>query len=347
MLTFCLASTGGVETTMAEDMATSNTESQKDSDEDRAARLQDILDFDLPKLCRWCEKAFDALSALPNLGPAVEERKNLNTARKFFNLARRPLAEDGAAYIDLSSSDLPYRDDPDAYATIHKATRSANLISLLLSLTDVKRSTQASFLRELDAGFPTLLDPGHPAQAESYDLAFRVRCCRLAESLEQEPDSEPLALATTIFCEQPTGSPDEATQRLRNGPLRSFGGMDEGEVYTPSEIFKAQMERVIINLSLPERAGTEASLKADFPRDQLFEALRIWAMDQYVHVNRKAHESDRPQDDRNVEGAKDDAAREESENLVRSENDGSEEDPDSGSGSEHEGYHQLKTLAQE
>lgn len=333
---------------MAEDLAASNTESQDDSYEDRAARLQDILDFDLPKLRRWCERAFDALSALPNLEPTVEERKNLNTARRSFNSARRPLADDGAAYIDLSSSDLPFRDDPEAYAAIHKATHSANLISLLLSLTDVKRSKQTSFLRDLDGVFPTLLDPGHSAQTESYDLAFRVRCCRLAESLEAEPDTEPLVLATAIFCGQSTGPLEEATQQLRNGPFRSFGGLDEGEVYTASESFKAQMEKVIVKLSLPKRATTEAFLKAEFPRDQLSEALRIWALDMYSHVNKKTQESDLPQDDRNVEGAKDDAEREELENLGRGENDESEGGSDSGSSSGHEGgYHQLKTLAKE
>lgn len=347
MLTFCLASTGVVETTVAEDMATSNMESQSDSYEDKVARLQDILDFDLPKLNRWCEKTFDALSALTNHGLAVEERKNVNTARKSFNLARRPFAEDGAAYIDLSSSDSPYRDDPDAYAAIQKATLSANLISLLLSLTDVKRSNQANFLRELDGVFPTLLDPGHSAQAESYDLVFRVRGCRLVESLEEEPDAEPLVLATSIFCEQSTENLDEATQRLRNGPFRSFGSADEGEVYTTSETFKVQMERVITILSSPEGARTVASLKADFPRDQLFETLRTWALDMYLHVNKKAHESDVPQDDRTMEGAKDDAEREEAENLVRSENDDSEGGSDPESSSEHEGYHQLKTLTKE
>ncbi|KAI1109641.1 hypothetical protein F5Y14DRAFT_20783 [Nemania sp. NC0429] len=342
-----LPSKAVVGTAVAEDVAASDPESQDDSDDDRAARLQDLFDFDLPKLCRWCEKAFDALSALTNVGPIVKERKDLNTARKSFNLARRPFAQGDAAYIDLSSSDLPYQDHPDVYAAIHKATRSANLISLLLSLTDIKRTKKANFLRELDSVFPSLLDPGYPARAESYDLAFRVRCCRLAESLEEEPNTNPLVLAATIFCEQSTGTPAEATQRLRNGPFRSYGGIDKGEVYTASEIFNTQMEKIVITLSSPPRAQIEAFLKAEFPRGKLLEALRIWALDMYTHVNRKAHEGDLPQNDQNVEGADDDAGREEPENLVRGENVESEGGSDSEPSSENEGYNKLPTLAKE
>ncbi|KAI0195637.1 hypothetical protein EV127DRAFT_508412 [Xylaria flabelliformis] len=341
--------TGIIEPVVVEDgIAASNVDSQSDSYEDRVARLQDILDFDLPKLCRWCDKTYEALKSLTRSEPTVEERKNLNTARKSFKLARRLLAEDDAAYIDLASSDLPYRDDQDAETVIQKATRLANLVSLLLSLTDLKRTngTILPFLRELDTIFPTFLDsPSKPL--ESQGLAFRVRCRWLAECLSEEPEREPLVLAAAIFCEGPADTSEEAAQSLRKGPFRTFGGMEQGEDFTSSRSFKTQLNGIVDKLASQERAKTEQYLNTTFPRDKLLEQLREWALDMYVHVNKKA-------DDSNLlpgghdEGARDDGAgHEDSEGLFVSGNDESEEGSDSELSSEPSQYHQLKTLIKE
>ncbi|KAI0454069.1 hypothetical protein F5B21DRAFT_477379 [Xylaria acuta] len=340
--------TGIAESVGVGDMAASNADSQSDSYEDRAARLQDILDFDLPKLCRWCDKTYEALKSLTHSEPSVEERKNLNTAKKSFKLARRPLAEDGAAYIDLSSSDLPYRDDPDAQAAIQKATRSANLVSLLLSLAGLKRSNEVilPFLRELDTIFPTFF--GSPsAQPESQGLAFRVRCCRLIEWLSEEPETEPLVLAATVFCKDPASTSEEAAQKLREGPFRTFGGVEQGKDFTSSTSFKTQLNGIVDKLSLSERVETEQYLNTTFPRDKLLEQLREWARDMYVHVNKKADDSNLLSGDRNEKGHNDGAGREESEGLFLSENNESEEGSDSESSSEHEQYNQLRTLVKE
>ncbi|KAI0487670.1 hypothetical protein F4859DRAFT_501976 [Xylaria cf. heliscus] len=340
--------TGVAESGGVEDVVASNIDSQNDSYEDRAARLQDILDFDLPKLCRWCDRAYDALKSLTRPEPTAEERKNLNTARKSFKLARRPLAADGAAYIDLSSSDLPYRDDPDAHVAIQKATSSANLVSLLLSLTDLKRPNEAilSFLCELDMIFPTFFDsPSTPS--ESQGLAFRVRCRRLVEWLSEEPEAEPLVLAATVFCKDPASTSEGAAQRLRKGPFRTFGVVEQGGDFTLPRSFKTQLNGIINKLSLPERAETEQYLNTTFPRDKLFEQLREWALDMYVHVNKKEDDNNLPSGGDKEGDANDGADREESEGLFLSENDESEAGSDSESSSEPEQYHQLKTLVKE
>ncbi|KAI0403055.1 hypothetical protein F4802DRAFT_322498 [Xylaria palmicola] len=319
-----------------EDANVSHPESQDDSTyEDRAARLQDLLDFDLPKLCRWCERTYEALSALTHPEPTAEELKRLNTAGKFFQSARRRLAEDGAAYIDLSSSDLPYQDDPSAHITMQKVTHSANLISLLLSVAHLKRSTQAilSFLRELDHVFPTLFGSVPSARVENYDLAFHIRCRRLLGLLSEKPESEPLILATAIFCEEPAATPEEAARRLREGPFRKLDdGQDEG--FTSSEAFGKQMDEIIAKLSLPERVNTAEFLDVAFPQDGLLEKLRAWALDMYVRVNKKAGKSILPPTDQN-EG------RAESEGLFVDGNDEAEEGSDSESSTQDEVYQQL------
>ncbi|TRX93994.1 hypothetical protein FHL15_005072 [Xylaria flabelliformis] len=341
--------TGIVEPVVIEDrIAASNVDSQSDSYEDRVARLQDILDFDLPKLCRWCDKTYEALKSLTRPEPTAEERKNLNTARKSFKLARRLLAEDDAAYIDLSSSDLPYRDDQEAETVIQKATRLANLVSLLLSLTDLKRSngTILPFLRELDTIFPTFLDsPSKPP--ESQELVFRVRCRRLAECLSEEPEREPLVLAAAIFCEGPADTSEEAAKSLRKGPFRTFGGMEQGEDFTSSRSFKAQLNGIVDKLASQERAKTEQYLNTTFPRDKLLEQLREWALDMYVHVNKKADDSSLPPGGHDEGAHNDGAGHEDSERSFHSGNDESEEGSDSELSSEPEQYHQLKTLIKE
>ncbi|KAI0906133.1 hypothetical protein F4823DRAFT_608316 [Ustulina deusta] len=334
----------------AEDMAASNAESQDESSyEDRAARLQDILDFDLPKLSRWCEKVYGALSLLTHPEPTVEERKYLKTARKYFHMARRPFAKDGAAYIDLASTDLPYRDDPSAHATIQNYARKANLVSLLLSLSDLKRSKQdiSSFLQDLDDEFPLFLASYPSTQSEGYTLAFRVRCRRLVELLREESKAEPLILATILFCEQSASTSEEATQRLRKGPFRKLGGEGQGEDFTSSTGFETQMSGLIVKLSLPERAETEQSLNAIFPQDELLEELQEWALDMYLHVTKKMNESDLPPNDQNERETNNGAERKQSEGLLLSEDNEPNEGSDSESSSEHEEYHQLRTLTKE
>ncbi|KAI1741901.1 hypothetical protein F4680DRAFT_48814 [Xylaria scruposa] len=341
--------TGILESVVVEDsIAASNVDSQSDSYEDRVAMLQDILDFDLPKLCRWCDKTYEALKSSTQPEPTAEKRKNLNTARKLFKLARRPFAEDDAAYIDLSSSNLPYRDDHDAETVIQKATRLANLVSLLLSLADLKRSngTILPFLRELDTMFPTFLDS--PSNSpESHGLAFRVRCRRLAECLSEEPEKEPLVLASAVFCEGPADTSEEAAQSLRNGPFRAFGGMEQGEDLTSSRSFKTQLNRIVDKLALPERVEAEQYLNTTYPQDELLEQLQEWALDTYVHVNKKADDSDLPPGGHDEGAQNDGTGHEDSEGLFVSGNDESEEGSHSESSNEPEQYHQLKTLIKE
>ncbi|KAI0529896.1 hypothetical protein GGR58DRAFT_495269 [Xylaria digitata] len=333
---------------LVEDMAASNIESQDDSYEDRAARLQDILDFDLPKLSRWCERAYGTLSFLTHPEPTPEERKKLNMASKSFKMARRALAEDDATYIDLSSSDLPYRDDPNAHATILKVTRSANLVSLLLFLVDLKRSKRAilPFLRELDDGSLTLLDPYPSTQSNSQSLAFLIRCSRLIESFGEEPMIEPLILATTLFCEQSAETVEEAIERLRTGPFREFGGIERGGNFMSSEWFKTLMEKLISGVSISGRDEAKQALSAMFPQDNTLEELWTWALVTYEYVNKKADESNPPTNDQKEGETNDNAEREASEGLPVGGNDQPDEDFDPESSSEDGDYNQLQ-LAKE
>ncbi|GAW21397.1 hypothetical protein ANO14919_109160 [Xylariales sp. No.14919] len=331
-----------------DDMDASNADSQDDLYEDRAARLQDILDFDLPKLSRWCERAYEALSSLTHPEPTIEDRKKLNTTRKSFEMARRALSENGAAYIDFSSSDLPYRDDPGSHAAIQKAVLSANSISLLFSLIDAKGTRRPKepilpFLKELDDGFLAILGLDLPAELKTHALVFHLQCVRLVELLREEPETEPPSiLATKLFCEQSASTPEEALQRLREGPFRKLNYTEQGENFTSSTSFQTSMEALIASLSLPERAETERSISATFSQNGLFEKLWVWALAMYNHVNKKTDESELPPNDQNEGETNDGVQREASEDLFVRRNNESDEGSDSESSSEQGDYNQLE-----
>ncbi|KAI2632774.1 hypothetical protein GGS21DRAFT_521270 [Xylaria nigripes] len=331
--------------------APAKLDSQNDSDEDVAARLQDMLDFDLPKLHRWCEKAYEALSSLPSTDPPPEARKNITAIGKSFKMARRPLAGDDAAYIDVFSSNAPYQHDPSASATIQKGAHSANLISLLLSLIDVKISRKAilPFLQELDHAF-TNLNFNLPASSEIHDLTFRIRCRCLVELLRQERGTAPLVLASAVFCDQPARTLEQAQQCTSQGPFRKFASMEEGVDITSLAHFKTQTDEILARLSLPKRAQIEDSLNAEFPRDKLLEELWNWALNMYVHVNKITKESDAPPNDHKGGDTNQGTARDEPELVLSNENDQLEEEeedaPDSDSSSEME-YNTLQMLSKE
>ncbi|KAJ8112095.1 hypothetical protein ONZ43_g5475 [Nemania bipapillata] len=243
-----------------EDVAAAILESQSDSYEDSAARLQDILDFDLPKLRRWCEKTFEALSSLTSPEPTVEE---------------------------------------------------------------------------------------HPlSYCDSYYVAFCVRCRRLVELLGEEPEAEPHALATTIFCNQSTNTLEEAMQWLRKGPYRKLGGTNQSGDFTSLHSFKRQMAEITDNFLSAERPRTDELLDREFPRDKLFKTLWTWALDMYTHVNENADKNNPPLEDHNPGRPDDGAEREGSAGLSRIEEDQSEASSDSGSKSEHE-YQTLKIITKE
>ncbi|KAK5632398.1 hypothetical protein RRF57_008112 [Xylaria bambusicola] len=323
-------------------VVSSDTESQDAAYE----RLQDLLDFDLPKLSRWCDRVFDALTSLTLPEPTIEQRKKLKTARKYFNLARRPLAEASTAYIDLASSNLPYRDDPHTRQRAQKFTRKANLISLLLSIHDLNKPEHDAtyFIQTLDEQFPLCLDPDSP-YFEGYSLAYRVRCRRLIELLEEESKADPLVVATTLFCQQPASTSEEAMERLREGPFRIFGHEGQ-EGYTSSREFKTEMVDLVSKLSLPTRAEIEQTFDETYSRDELFKNLRLFASDVYLYLNEKVDEGDPQSNSQKDDEVNDgDEPREQEGSFVsddRQSNDGS----DSDSSSEHE-YHQLKTMTKE
>lgn len=330
---------------VVEHVPSSDVESQDDSHE----RLQDLLNFDLPKLSHWCDRVFATLSSLVSPKSTLEQRKELKIARKRFKLARRLLADDNTTYIDVASSDLPHQGDPHAYEKVQKFTRRANLISLLLSLNDLERSKQdaSHFIQSVDDDFRLFLDPYSPTQSDGYTQAFRVRCRRLVGLFGEELRIEPLVVATTLFCEHSASTLEEATQRLREGPFRKFGHEGQDGDYTSSPHFREQMDVLISKVSLPTSTEIEQSLDATYPLDGLLEELQSWAFHTYSSLTQQVEQGDPPPTGQNNGGSNNDIEAQKHEGLFISDGHESNDSSDSDSSSEHEEYHQLKTLTKE
>ncbi|KAI1362434.1 hypothetical protein F5Y08DRAFT_274562 [Xylaria arbuscula] len=328
-----------------EHVPSSDIESQDDAYE----RLQDLLDFDLPKLSRWCDRVFAVLASLDLSEATIEQRKELKMARRRFKSARHSLIDDTTVYIDEPLSILPQQVDPYTYEKVQKSTRRANLISLLLSLYDVERSKQdaSHFIRGVDDNFTLFLDPYSPTQPEGYSLALRVRCRRLVEAVREERKIEPLVVATTLFCEHPASTSEEAAQRLRQGPFRKLGQEGQDGGFTTSSSFKEQMDELVSKLSLPTNAEIEKSLDATYPSEELFRELRSWTSHMYSSFVQQVQETDPPPTSQKGGQPNNENQMDEHEGLFVS--DGHEQDHGSvsDSSSEHEEYHQLKTLTKE
>jgi len=343
-------------------MTVAAAESQSESDDDAASvLLQDVLEYGLPRLRDWCERTYEALVALTSPESTAEDRKKLKSTTKLFKIARRIFAENSAAYIDISSSDLPFTKDSDSYARIQKAALSANLVSLLLSLGDVRNSKKGlqDFLQELDEAIPLFFEPGLLKQSESSYMRFRVRCGRLVELVGSAPNVQPLVLATVLFCQQPTETLGEAKKRLRKGPFKDFGHIEQDEDFTSTEMFRAQMDEIINKLSLSERAEAVEALNLLYPQDELLEELQNWGNAAYAHLKKTRAETteenvekgaDKDADaliDANDREENGESRREESVPLLGKQADEAEEQSESESSSEGGEYNQLQTVSKE
>ncbi|KAI1812246.1 hypothetical protein GGS20DRAFT_558766 [Poronia punctata] len=266
---------------------------QSETDEESAAiLLQDLLEFGLPRLSTWCEETYVALVASGKPESTAEDRKKLNLTKRLFQSARRTIAENGGPYIDLSASGLPFAKYPDAHAKVQRVALLANLISLLLSLSDVRNSKKElrDFLRELDDASHLLLGHNHPSRSDISYLGFRVRCGRLVEALHSDSDADPLVLATTIFCEKPSDTPEEAVLRLREGPFRELGKGEQDKDLFPLERFGEKIEEIIKKLSNPARSEAEEALRLLYPQDALLEGLHDWAQSIYDSLIKEAQD---------------------------------------------------------
>ncbi|KAI1258913.1 hypothetical protein F5Y18DRAFT_411816 [Xylariaceae sp. FL1019] len=247
-----------------------------------ADRLQDIIDFDIPKLNRWTEKAYAAVEALTLPQTTEAQRKGLKATRKALLTACHSTFGTVTAYIDRSTLNLPYDEVPGSRAHIDRVARLANLTSLLISAAyaQVTDKDLLPFISELDKSFHWFFDSEFGGNPDGNRLGFRIRWRHFLEKLDSAPNTKPAILAGTLFCDQSPVTVAEAIHNLKEGPFRQIGDADMDTI-TSHEGFEAEFEEIITILSKNDRAKVKKGLNEVYRRDDILQDLQSWAGDMY------------------------------------------------------------------
>ncbi|CAJ2503904.1 Uu.00g112980.m01.CDS01 [Anthostomella pinea] len=260
-------------------------EPDQDSLEVKAALTQDMVDFDIPKFSRWCDNTYRALTAATDPEASPEEQRKLALARRGFNVARQPFADDSELFI--RSFQLPGDQDPEVGAKVRVALRSGNLVSLLDYVLDVEQGKQdmLTILEQLDDGFPVLFSAHSDCIEDTFDLAYKIRCRRLVEMLATDHTTDSLILATRIFCEQPAKTKKKALEALSQGPYRQLAAIDIDEDVGSNETYQTRMEELSSLVLSDESPESRGSLGEAYPEDSLLRDLTSWAREMFEHLN--------------------------------------------------------------
>ncbi|KAI1652598.1 hypothetical protein F4813DRAFT_394552 [Daldinia decipiens] len=267
--------------------AGSETDDVHESLEVDSSRIQDMLDFDIPKFARWSDHMYDVLSYIDNEQPSVEDRSRLSRTRKSYNHARLPFADTSAFLIKPINFSEDY--GLEVRAKIQVAICSGNIISLLASIVDVTVGKKGSLLilEQLDDSFPVSFNPHSPGNDDIervLDLAFRIRCRHVVELLTAEPSVDPYELAASMFYSQEQYKP--------------LAGININENSYLYESYQDRIQEIISVLSSDDRSEVESRLDQDCPKEELFNDLRSWGLDMYKQLNNM------PTDQGNMKAAK-------------------------------------------
>ncbi|OTB07300.1 hypothetical protein M426DRAFT_20012 [Hypoxylon sp. CI-4A] len=274
--------------------AASDTDNALDLPEVQAARIQDMMDFDIPKLIRWITKTVELLEAVEDNKPSVKERALLGSYKKSFNHARIPFADGDALFVN--PVDLPENTDPEVRTKIQVAVSSANIVSLLAAIVDVMIGNiePLPVLQQLDSAFPVMFNPGSLTRGDEEDdddakgtlyLAFHVRKRHLAELLASEPDDNPFELAASVFCSHLDRRLSNSQDVLMNGEYKQLAGASVDQDENFYEDFRTFMTELISKLSCEGSTEVHAYLNHICPQDRIFRDIRSWALDTYRWFN--------------------------------------------------------------
>ncbi|KAI0130075.1 hypothetical protein BJ170DRAFT_299620 [Xylariales sp. AK1849] len=268
-----------------------NDDGQDDDLDDGARPTQDLLQMVLPELDHCTERVHDHLAALDDdFSPPGKEwwaKLKFLEGLYIYNSTRRFFARDEEPFITEWSS---YDGLPDIEATVVAKTRkiigSANLVSLRKLVVQVKHEKmQAHFVLEnLDEFFPQIFHIGQDHEMDHvdtiYDLAFRIRCCYLAERIKHSENIAPFILAAELFCSQE--SPKlvrQAKEMLPKGPFESIGMLNVNEEdHGLTQKHWVRMRVLCSRLTHKDRAEILKDLEGAYPLKDLLDDLNKWAL---------------------------------------------------------------------
>ncbi|KAI1472272.1 uncharacterized protein F4812DRAFT_6675 [Daldinia caldariorum] len=312
-----------------------------------AARIEDMLDFDIPKLSRRSDSMYDVLSSIDGNQPSAEDLSMLKATRRGYNQARLPFA-DVSSFL-IRPINIPEDFDLGVRAKVQVAICSGNIISLLSSIIDVMvgEKDPLTILEQLDNSFPVSFDPYSQKNGDTeqlLDLAFRIRFRHVVELLAGKSSADPRELATGVFYIQSSDASNASQELTDQGQYKPLAGIDINGNHHIFESYRARIEEILSMLFSDDRSEVESRLDQDCPKEELFRDLRSWGLDTYrqLHVpadqkKPRAAKTGQEEDTYKVSG------RGESESLFVENNEEAREDSDPESDTDATEYDQLPT----
>lgn len=252
---------------------------------EREARLQALLEVGVPEVLRLAGNIHAQLKSMGDAVPSTADLMRLEMLKLSFDTWRNMLAKDDILFINLEQT--PFNrigDDAASQAKAETTLCSVNLVSLLTAILKAKqgKADVASLLHELDDAFPTLFVPAiQDSNDETFSLAFRIRCCFLAESLAGSTLQESaLYLAANTFCEKAHVDAESAQKTLEAGPYRQLASFNLNEDSTPREVFLKQLKQLVSQISRGGKPEFRAFLDKTYSQETLTADLKTWAMNQ-------------------------------------------------------------------
>lgn len=266
-----------------------NSESTVEND----ARMQALLEIGVPEFLRLCRKIRGQLKSIGDDAPSITDSIRLKTIKLPFDTWRNTFVNKDITFINIEQTPFSSisRDDAASRAKANTALCSGNLVSLLALIFDANegKADATSFLQELDDAFPILFDPSFHDRTDSieetFDLAFRIRCCRLVNSLAVSSSQQPpLYLAADLFCDKAHIDVDIAAGALEAGPYRQLSNINLNEDSAFHTKFRSRFKQLLSQMSSGSKSKIRATLDETFSKETIMGDLKTWAMERLEQV---------------------------------------------------------------
>ena len=233
----------------------------------------------VPKFMALCAEIHSMLQSMKDGVPSVQDKMNLECTLLPYNALRNAFSDKGMHYVQFDESHLGSisSDDPQLRDNARRAICSANLVTLLMEILDIKQSKKNALplLQELDgSAFSTLHNPQDEAKGIC-NLALRVRCRCLVDALATASDRQPIQTLASLFCDDTNASPASARQILESGSYKQLAGININEHEWLAAAYEDILDDFKSNMSelvdyVDEFCSTE---------EELMDDLKDWALE--------------------------------------------------------------------
>lgn len=262
-----------------------------ESAEEKEARMHAFVQVAVPKFMALCGEIHSLLRSVKDGVPSVQDRMNLEWTLLPYNALRSAFSDKGTRYVkfdesslsSISSDDLQLRDNA------WKAIRSANLVTLLMDMLDIKQGKKSALplLQELDnSAFSTLYDPPYESEhdfqnefEDLFNLAFRVRCRCLVGALATPSDRQPTQTLASLFYEDDNASSSDARQTPESGTYRQLAGININEHNVLAGTYRYLLKELELNMTQGDMSKIIAYVDGRCSEERVMSDLEALALE--------------------------------------------------------------------